>query len=361
MEWQNTLTKPKYKIPSMAEIRSLPWNGYRVASTFSGGGGSCLGYRMAGYKVVYANEFVPAAQETYKANHPDSFLDTRDIRTVQATDILEAINLKPGELDIFDGSPPCSAFSTAGSREAGWGKSKKYSDNQVQRVDDLFFEYSRILNGLQPKVFIAENVSGLVKGTAKGYFKKILAELKSCGYQVSCKLLDGQWLGVPQARQRTIFIGVRNDLNIAPSHPKPLEHTYTVEESFCNIAKASEAEIKLLGTTTSTLNLWHHTRPGDNFTVANLKLHGKGSFFNQRKISPFKPAPTITATACSYHWSEPRYLTIPEVRRLCSFPDDFILEGNFMQQWERMGRSVPPLMMKAISAHVATEILSCVA
>jgi DNA (cytosine-5)-methyltransferase 1 len=355
------LTKADYKIPLMAEIKSLPWNGYKVASTFSGGGGSCLGYRMAGYKVVYANEFVPAAQETYKANHPDSFLDTRDIRTVQASDILDAINLKPGELDIFDGSPPCSAFSTAGSREAGWGKSKKYSDNQVQRVDDLFFEYSRILNGLQPKVFIAENVSGLIKGTAKGYFKKILAELKNCGYQVSCKLLDSQWLGVPQARQRTIFVGVRNDLNVLPSHPKPFEHPYKVEESFHDIATPKIIELRTLGETTSTLNLWHHTKAGDNFSVANLKLRGKASCFNQIKISPFKPAPTITATAQAFHWSEPRYLTIPEVRRLCSFPDDFILEGNFMQQWERMGRSVPPLMMKAISAHVAKEILSCVA
>jgi len=165
----------------------------------------------------------------------------------------------------------------------------------------------------------------------------------------------------PQARQRTIFVGVRNDLNVLPSHPKPFQHTYTVEESFYDIAKASERELKFLGSTTFTLNLWHHTKPGDHLTVANLKLHGKGSFFSHSKISPFKPAPTITATATLYHWNEPRYLTIPEVRRLCSFPDDFILEGNFMQQWERMGRSVPPLMMKAISAHVAKEILSCVA
>ena len=355
------MIKPPYKVPTMAQIQDLPWNGYKVASTFSGGGGSCLGYRMAGYKVIYANEFVPAAQETYKANHPNSFLDIRDIRTVHASDILETLNLKPGELDIFDGSPPCSAFSTAGSREAGWGKSKKYSDNQVQRVDDLFFEYARLLNGLQPKVFVAENVSGLIKGTAKGYFKKILAELKSCGYQVSCRLLDSQWLGVPQARQRTIFVGVRNDLNLIPSHPKPMPYNYIVEESLRDIKDPTQAEYRPIGQATSTLNLWHHTRPGDNFAVASLKLKGKASYFNQTKVSLYKPAPTITATAQAYHWSEPRYLTIPEVRRLCSFPDDFILEGNFLQQWERMGRSVPPLMMKVIASHIAMEILSCAA
>lgn len=355
------MTKPPYKVPTMTEIQDLPWNGYKVASTFSGGGGSCLGYRMAGCKVIYANEFVPAAQETYKANHPNSFLDTRDIRTVHASDILETLNLKPGELDIFDGSPPCSAFSTAGSREAGWGKSKKYSDNQVQRVDDLFFEYTRLLNGLQPKVFVAENVSGLIKGTAKGYFKKILAELKSCGYQVSCRLLDSQWLGVPQARQRTIFIGVRNDLNLIPSHPKPLPYNYTIEECLCNVKNATEKECRAIGEGTSVLEHWHHTKPGNNFTAANFHLKGKSSYFNHRKVSLYKPAPTITATAATYHWSEPRCLTIPEVKRLCSFPDDFILEGNFLQQWERMGRSVPPLMMKAIASHIAMEILSCAA
>ncbi len=112
---------------------------------------------------------------------------------------------------MLDGSPPCASFSTAGKREEGWGKVKLYSDAR-QRTDDLFFEYARILKGLQPKVFVAENVAGLVRGTAKGYFKLILAELKDCGYRVEARLLDARWLGVPQMRERVIFVGVRNDL-----------------------------------------------------------------------------------------------------------------------------------------------------
>ena len=117
--------KPTYKVPSMEEIKAIPWNGYKVASTFSGCGGSCLGYRMAGYRVVYANEFIPEAQATYKANHPNSFLDPRDIRTIQPAEIFEAAGIVAGELDLLDGSPPCSAFSTAGKREGGWGEVKK--------------------------------------------------------------------------------------------------------------------------------------------------------------------------------------------------------------------------------------------
>jgi len=94
------MPKPIYKIPSMVEIEATPWNGFKVASTFSGCGGSCLGYRIAGYKVIYANEFIESARQTYKANHPNSFLDPRDIRKITADDILEKINLKKGELHL---------------------------------------------------------------------------------------------------------------------------------------------------------------------------------------------------------------------------------------------------------------------
>ncbi|ADD94681.1 hypothetical protein [uncultured phage MedDCM-OCT-S08-C620] len=89
-------------------------------------------------------------------------------------------------------------------KRKGWGVGKKYSDTK-QRVDDLFYEYTRILKGLQPKVFVAENVAGLVIGTAKGYFKRILQELKDCGYDVKCKIIDAQWAGIPQMRKRTIL------------------------------------------------------------------------------------------------------------------------------------------------------------
>ena len=228
----------------MAEIAAIPWNGYNAISTFSGCGGSSLGYKMAGFRVLWASEFIPAAQDTYRANHPATILDTRDIRSVQASDILDAIGMKSGELDLFDGSPPCASFSTAGKREAGWGKVKAYSDTK-QRTDDLFFEYSRLVKAIQPKVFVAENVSGLVKGTAKGYFLEILAELKQCGYAVSAKLLDAQWLGVPQMRQRVIFVGVRNDLvaqfGVKPVHPKPLAYRYSVRDALPWIASQAVA------------------------------------------------------------------------------------------------------------------------
>ncbi|MFL9998728.1 DNA cytosine methyltransferase [Paraburkholderia sediminicola] len=223
--------KPPYCVPSMDQIRALPWNGYKVATTFAGGGGSSTGYRMAGFKVIWANEIVPIARDSYAANMgEDTILDVRDIRQVEPDEILAATGLRAGELDLFDGSPPCVSFSTAGRREKNWGKVTQSHDIR-QRHDDLFFEYARLLGGLQPKVFVAENVSGLIKGTAKGYFLDILAALKARGYRVEARLLDAQWLGVPQARQRLIFVGVREDIGLLPAFPKPLPYRYSVREA----------------------------------------------------------------------------------------------------------------------------------
>src|SRR3989304_2704479 len=219
------VVKPLYQIPTIAEIQKIRFNGFEVVSTFSGAGGSSLGYRMAGFKILWANEFIPAAQEVYRANFPNTFLDKRDIRIVKPEEILKTIGMKRGELDLLDGSPPCASFSTAGNRNRDWGKIKKYSDTK-QRTDDLFFEYVRILDGLQPKVFLAENVSGLVKGVAKGYFLMILAALKGCGYRVKAKLLDAQWVGSDVRPEGIIYVPYRRLGELYDGRHKPFPYRY---------------------------------------------------------------------------------------------------------------------------------------
>ena len=140
--------------------------------------------------------------DTYRLNHPDTMILHRDIATVSGAEILNLMGMQSGDLDILDGSPPCQGFSTMGKRQ----------------VDDprnqLFKEYMRLLTELQPKVFVMENVSGLVKGKMKPFFVEILTSLKACGYTVKARLMDAQYYGVPQRRKRVIFIGVRvNNLN----------------------------------------------------------------------------------------------------------------------------------------------------
>jgi DNA (cytosine-5)-methyltransferase 1 len=397
--------KPSYRVPGMAEIRAIPWNGYRAASTFSGCGGSSLGYRMAGYRVVYANEFVEAARETYAANAaPYTIIDGRDIRAVTADSFLDMTGLAVGELDLLDGSPPCASFSTAGKRQEKWGKVSAYSDTK-QRSDDLFFEFARLLGGVQPRVFVAENVSGLVKGSAKGYFKEILAALRAAGYVVAARLLDAQWLGVPQARQRLIFVGVRSDLaaaGLAPAHPSPLPYRYTVREALPHVIEVGTAPphsdyVATGRDVTTTL------RPADSLALPTVMaagvnkgagmvrvVHDTSGTFSIGDVTD-RPVPTITAGASSggdaQHYrvlGEPapaavdpetgaslrirstkrdvpedcRKLTLGELRALCGFPPDFTLTGTYTQRWERLGRAVPPVMMAHIAATVRDRILA---
>jgi len=346
--------KAPYRVPTMQEIAAIEPNGYNVISTFAGGGGSSLGYRMAGYRVLWANEFIESARETYSANKANyTTVDGRDIREVTATEILETVGINKGDLDILDGSPPCASFSTAGKRHKGWGKVKRYSDGS-QRTDDLFFEYARLVEGLRPKVFVAENVSGLVKGSAKGYFLEILDDLKSKGYRVSAKLLDAQWLGVPQARQRLIFVGVRNDLGLPPVHPKPSSHRYSIRDAFIGL---EEQEIDHI----TSISKYAIGRYWDELKGPGYQQHPKR--FNLIKPDYDKPCPTILATGGNVgaagvtHPKEKRKFTIAELKRICSFPDDYKPLGNYTQQWERMGRAVPPMMMRSIAQSVRTEIL----
>lgn len=356
-------TKPPYKVPSMREIEEITPNGYNVVSTFSGGGGSCLGYRMAGYNVLYANEFVEEAQKTYRANHK-AYLDTRDIRQVTAEDILKIVGLKAGEIDLFDGSPPCCAFSTAGSREKGWGKARDYSDGKKQRIEDLFFEYTRLLKGLQPKTFVAENVSGLVKGTAKGYFKEILHELKACGYNVQAQLLNAKWLGVPQARERIIFMGVRNDIGLVPVFPKPLPYYYTLADAFAGIENNTQ-EVNFLKENIKRYKIYEVLKklPKNPKKRISGETVTNGSYFNLVRESMNCPCSTICqshgglSVASSCHPLEDRKFTIAELKRITSIPDDFVLTGDFAQRWERLGRMVPPVMMMHVAKTIEREIL----
>lgn len=170
-----------------------------VISTFAGGGGSSLGYSMAGYNELLAVEWDDNAVETLRLNFPDLRIYHGDIAKLSVEQCLEMAQIEPGELDVFDGSPPCQGFSTAGKRIL--------NDPRNQ----LFREYIRLLRGLRPKVFVMENVSGMVKGKMKLVFAEIMKELKASGYQVSARLMNAMYFNVPQSRQRMIFIGVRDD------------------------------------------------------------------------------------------------------------------------------------------------------
>ncbi len=171
-----------------------------VVSLFAGCGGSSLGYSMAGYRELLAVEWDDHAVETFRLNFPDVPVYHGDIGKLSVEECLRLAGVTPGELDVLDGSPPCQGFSTAGRRRMDDGRNQ------------LFKEYVRLLRGLRPKVLVMENVSGMVKGKMKLIFVEILRELKASGYHVEARLMNAMYFGVPQSRERMIFIGVREDL-----------------------------------------------------------------------------------------------------------------------------------------------------
>lgn len=328
-----------YHMPSIEAINKKKKK-FTGASFFSGCGGSSTGHKMAGINILYANEFIPAAQDTYEKNAPTTFMDRRDIRNVTVKEVLKHMKLKKGDLDLLDGSPPCKSFSTAGAGSKNWGESKLYSDGVHQRTDDLFLEFIRMLKGLMPKVFVAENVPGLVHGKAKGMFLEIMRDFQACGYTVKAQILDASLLGVPQARLRLIFVGVRNDLvkkGFQPVFPKPLTTPRPTVRDFLPHIVAIKG------------------KKGDILTY----------------IPSDVPSPTITASdalnsetagfSCGGFVETKdgvrRKYKIKELKKICAFPDDFVFTGTYEQKFERMGRAVPPLMMAHVTRTLVRNIL----
>jgi len=309
-----------------------------VISTFAGCGGSSLGYKWAGFKELLAIEWDSHAVECFKLNF-DCPVWERDIKEVSGKEILEFCNIEKGELDILDGSPPCQGFSIAGKRQV----------NDLR--NDLFKEYKRLVNELQPKIFVMENVTGMAKGKMKGLFLEILKELKELNYNVKCKKMNSKYYGVPQSRERLIFIGIRKDLGIEPYFPKPINKIIIVEKLFKKLKNnIIEKESKI--SSENINNIYDRLKPGEGCDKFN-----KASYFNTRKIYKNKPSQTLIKTKNLLHFNEKRYLTIKEAKAICSFPDDFKLMGSYHEQWARLGNSVMPKFMQAIATTLKKEIL----
>lgn len=348
----------------MTEIEKIHKNKYNVVSLFSGCGGSSLGYELAGFNVRLAVEFIPKAAEVYRLNHKNTYMLEKDVRETSGEEILQKIGIKRGELDILDGSPPCCDFSINGKREEGWGKIKNYSSTK-QRVDDLFFEYARLVDEIRPKVFVAENTKGITLGKAGNVLYEVVKTLEEIGYNVKYRVLDAEYFNVPQKRERLFIIGVRKDLNIEPSFPEiPLPilgyrpkiiTTKDAIEDLMNNGTDQEEDSRRLeymrkyfhaGCTSQDIKRICHEN--------NIKVYEQ-SFRRDKWNEPYY---TI-----KQHHTRPlhpvvdRVMSIDEAKRIQTFPDDFILPHTPTQNWERIGRAVPPNLMKAIAENVKTSIL----
>ena len=302
-----------------------------------------MGYKLAGFNVLGGVEIDPKMMALYRANHHPKHSYLMGVSQFAA---ISDSDLPPElfDLDILDGSPPCSSFSMAGSREKKWGKKTHFREGQARQVlDDLFFEFIKIADKLRPKVVVAENVKGLITGKARGYVKQIFQQFRAAGYETQLFLLDASRMGVPQKRKRTFFVARRADANLSrldlAFHEEPIS-IYTATHEAPQITAG-----KKLGANTDTRKYWGKTRLGDYFD----KVHPRGSCFNRCKLDPRKPAPTVGAKCDTdlLHWSEPRGISGGEVVRLQTFPDDYNFEGE--RPHYVCGMSVPPFMMQRVA------------
>ena len=314
-----------------------------VISLFAGCGGSSLGYSMAGFRELLAVEWDDNAVETFRLNFPGVPVYHGDIAKLSVDECLSLTGLEPGQLDVLDGSPPCQGFSTAGKRQ----------------LDDprngLFREYVRLLQGLRPKVFIMENVSGMVKGKMKLVFAEAMRELKGSGYKVSARLMNAMYFHVPQSRERVIFIGVREDVGKEPSHPKAENKPVTVREAWVGITSRGP---QVSG---QKQRIAAHMPPGANNGGGKYSriTEGRKVEFGLARVDYAQPCPTIIKSPGKLLMPDSNhYLGIDQLKRAGGFPDQCQFAGAYEAVSQRIGNSVPPLFMRAIARHIRRELLT---
>lgn len=333
---------------NLSDLKKIKKNNYKVFSCFSCGGGSSMGYKLAGYEVIGNCEIDKNMNEMYLKNF--------NVKYNYEMGVQEFKNLKniPKELydiDILDGSPPCSTFSTNGKREKNWGKEKKFREGQEKQIlSDLFFDFIDIAKILNPKIIVAENVTGIIKGNAKGYVNEIIKRLNDIGYKTQIFLLNSATMGVPQRRERVFFISQRKDLNLLNIklnfNEKPILYKEFKENKYKPFNKETLEYKRWLKRTPTDLSI------GD---IVKRTEKGKVSCFSHKIIKDNEVPLTLTAGDPFIRYDLPGYISDRDTITIQTFPQDY----NFLNQSVQYvcGMSVPPIMMMKIAEQIKEQLL----
>jgi len=384
---------------------------------FAGAGGLSTGLQGAGFAPLYANEYIPQFAATYAENHPAVWVDSRDIRDVNASDVMRTLGLTPGELDLLAGGPPCQGFSVNAPK---------------RRVDDrrnhLFHDYLKFAEVFQPKAILIENVPGMVSFEGGATLQAILVALDSLGYEADVQILYAPHFGVPQTRWRTIVLASRRDLRVSEAlfpdarHQAPARVNFTsvhrsknlvrmptsttlpshttVKDAlgdlpaFANGEKVPEGAAyaslpqneyqsqlrfgsdgvhnhRSSGLSSINVERLAYIGPGDNWTSIPLDLLPAGMRRANRGDHTKRygrPAPddlsSTILTKCDPHWGayfhyeQDRIISVREAGRIQSFPDTYAFLGSLADQYAQVGNAVPPLMAQAIGDQLARALES---
>lgn len=316
-----------------------PKNSLKVFSTFACGGGSTMGYKLAGCEVLGCVEIDKRMNDVYIKNHNPKYNYLMDIREFNK---LEDLPKELFNLDILDGSPPCTTFSMAGDREDSWGKKKKFKEGQVeQTLDDLSFVFIDTVAKLRPKVVIMENVEGLMLGTAWQYVQKIYTQFHSIGYQVKHWLLKGENMGVPQTRHRVFFVAVRKDIGIDLER---LDMSFNFAPVLYRDVKRGEHKELFIEKAKIAKQSIHKEK---SLCETMLRLKGRETYFSEKLIYEDEVCKTITAGGGEL-WiaNTGTHINEEETINIQTFPQDFDFCGANVKYI--CGMSVPPIMIKRV-------------
>lgn len=304
-----------------------------------------MGYKLAGCDVLGCCEIDPKMNEVYVKNHNPKYNFLMDIRDFNKLPN-EQLPVELFDLDILDGSPPCTTFSVSGDREESWGKKKKFREGQQeQTLDDLSFVFIETVAKLQPKTVIMENVEGLLLGEAWGYVQRIYQEFKKIGYAVKHFLCKGEEMGIPQSRHRVFFIAARNDidfdfynLNLAFNYMPILygdikegigESLNHKTEVYKWLSKANENDKRI----------------GDTI----VRLGEKEKMFNERICWEQNIMQTVTTQGGIYRGKEKTKISNEDIISASTFPRDYdFIDTSYRNVRYICGMSVPPIMTKRV-------------
>lgn len=354
-------------------------NALRAISLFSGAGGLDLGAERAGYTVVSAVESEPAAIRTLNLNRSRFFsglseVEARDVTVLDPRDVMAEAGVRPREIDLLIGGPPCVAFSKSGFH-------LEYKREGRDPRAGLLNDYLRFLEIIQPRAFIMENVFGLAyRNQSAIVFNGLVSRIRALGYSVSYQVLNASDYGVPQNRQRLFVIGDRegavlhhpapthwgeHERRVRPSQARLLLPHVTAGEALSNLHSEPEPDEHVGG---KYGHLLPEIPPGGNYLHYTSHAGHPAPLFEWRsrywtfllKLDPDRPASTIQGQPGPYvgpfHW-ENRRLRVPELKRLQGFPDDFEFAGTRRESQLQIGNSVPPQLSYVVAAAVRSQIL----
>ncbi|MGN0632425.1 MAG: DNA cytosine methyltransferase [Oscillospiraceae bacterium] len=315
---------------------------YKTIELFAGAGGLALGLEKAGFEPLGLIEIDKNAADTLKYNRPEWNVINKDIAEVSKLDLCSEFNIAKGELDLLSGGAPCQSFSYAGKR-LGLEDAR----------GTLFYHYAIFLEKLQPKMFLFENVRGLLTHDGGKTYKVITDIFENAGYKIQHKVLNAWDHGVPQKRERLITVGVRSDLSDRISFTFPEPHSYkpVLRDVLTDCPKSEGTRYSKRKEEIFSLvppgGYWRDIPPdiAKEYMKSCWNMEG-GRTGILRRMSLDEPSLAVLTSPSQKqtdrcHPTESRPFTVRENARCQTFPDDWIFKGSVSQQYKQVGNAVP--------------------